>query len=280
VTPFQHLKAALSLLAIGVNLIFFCVPLVVLALAKVVRPHSAYLRRAMAALYRTAVAVDDAWLRHVVGARWLVPALELPRERNCIVLCNHVSWADILLAQSLIAPAGPVPKFLCKRELVWLPMIGIVAWAYDFPLLKRHARRPEDEDARRAADIARVRDACAILRDAPAAMLSFVEGTRFTPEKRVARESPFAHLMQPRTGGFQAMCESLSGLDFSIVDATLIYSPGTTFWRFIAGAADPVEVRVAVLDGAELADADFNDWLNARWRKKDQLLSSAVHSAT
>ncbi len=274
-TAFQHAKATASLLLIGCNLIFFCAPLVLLALAKLALPRSARIRHGMEAVYRAAVAVDDAWLRHAAGTRWTAPALALPRDRNCMVVCNHVSWADIFLVQSLIARGGPVVKFLCKRSLVWLPMIGIVAWAFGFPLVKRDAKRAEDEADRRARDIARVREACAVLREAPSAMLTFAEGTRFTAEKHRRLRSSYAHLLPPRAGGFRAIYESLRGLDFGVVDVTLVYPPGATFWRFLGGAAAAVDVRAEVFDGAALADADLGDWLRGRWRAKDRLLAEA-----
>lgn len=272
-TLFQHAKATASLSVIGCNLILFCVPLVLLALAKLARPRSERIRHGMETLYRTAVAVDDAWLKNVAGTRWTAPTLALPHDRNCMVVCNHVSWADIFLVQSLIARNGPVVKFLCKRSLVWLPMIGIVAWAFGFPLVRRNAKRPEDEAARRADDIARVREACAVLRGAPSAMLTFAEGTRITEEKHRRLGSSYAHLLPPRVGGFSAIYESLRGAEFSVVDVTLVFPPGATFWRFLGGAAGVVDVRAAAFDGAELAEADLGDWLRARWRAKDRVLA-------
>ena len=268
----QHARAALCACAIGCCLTLCSLPLVVLACAKLATPRARILTMAMNGIYRRAVAFDDWCLMHIAGVRWELPELELDAGQTCLVLCNHRSWCDVLVVQSLIAKRGPVITFLTKRELAFVPVFGIIVWAFHFPLLKRRARGGQTEAARREHDRQRILAACAAVRQAPAAILTFAEGTRFSTAKRRRMHSPYRHLLPPRPGGFTAIYDSLADSDALVVDLTLDYGGNVTFWRFLGGAAS-VAATAAVWTWAELADRDRGAWLRQRWQIKDRQLA-------
>ena len=260
----QHARAAFCATAIGLSLTFFSLPLVVLASAKPAAPRARNLTTAMNGIYRCAVAFDDWCLQHIARVRWELPELQLAPAQTCLVLCNHRSWCDVLVVQSVIARRGPVITFLTKRELAFVPVFGIIIWAFRFPLLKRRARGSQSEAARRESDRQRILAACAAVRQAPAAILTFAEGTRLV--------SPYQHLLPPRAGGFTAIYDSLADTGALIVDLTLDYDGEVTFWRFLAGAAS-VSATATVWDWAELAQLDRSAWLRQRWQIKDRQLA-------
>ena len=280
-TTRQHLAAAAALAAITINLVFWCVPLLMLLVVRGIAPPArARTQAAGEAIYRYAVVFDDWWLRRVSGAAWHCPDPPPAREAPCIVIANHRSWADVFLIQSAVARHGPIVKFLCKQELAWIPILGLIFVAFDFPVVRRRGSRRLPESERRAADRQRVRDACATLRARPAAMLTFVEGTRFTPEKHARAASPYRLLLPPRPGGFAAIAESLDGGDARVVDMTLDYPRTAAFWAFLGGAAGDIEVRARTFPLREVLHAGPRHWLEARWRAKDAALASAVtHSS-
>ncbi len=35
---------------------------------------------------------------------------------------------------------APFGRFFLKKELIWVPIVGVVCWAMDFPFMKRHSR--------------------------------------------------------------------------------------------------------------------------------------------
>ena len=268
----QHARATLCTSAIGLGLTLFSLPLVVLACAKLVAPRARILTTAMNGIYRCAVAVDDWWLMRIAGVRWELQELHLGPEQTCLVICNHRSWCDVLVVQSLIARKGPVITFLTKRELAFVPVLGIIFWAFRFPLLKRRARGTQSEAARRESDRQRIFAACAAVRHSPAAILAFAEGTRFSPAKRERMRSPYRHLLPPKPGGFTAIYDSLADTDAIVVDVTLDYDGEVTFWRFLAGAVG-VSATASVCDWADLANHDRAAWLTRRWQIKDRQLS-------
>ena len=195
----QHARATLCTSAIGLGLTSFSLPLVILACAKLAAPQARILTTAMNGIYRRAVAFDDWCLMHIAGVRWELPELHLDPRQTCLVICNHRSWCDVLVVQSLIARTGPVVTFLTKRELAFVPVFGIIFWAFRFPLLKRPARGTQSEAARRESDRQRILAACVAVREAPAAILAFAEGTRFSPAKRERMHSPYGHLLPAET---------------------------------------------------------------------------------
>ena len=257
---------------------FWCVPLLVLLLVRLALPGTRRrLARPTAAIYRAAVAFDDWWLTHVCGANWRRPGLELDPERPCIVVANHRSWADIFVLQSIVSRQGPIIKFLCKRELAFIPVLGLIFLAFDFPMLRRRSKSaPEPERGRRDTD--RVRQACAVLREAPAAMLAFVEGTRYTPARHQRLASPYRHLLPVRAGGFGAILDSLDGPALTVVDVTLVYPRAANFWRFLGGAAGTVDVRADRFTAHQVRDAGAREWLERRWLAKDACLAAAAAS--
>ena len=272
-TPAQHLRAAAALAAISVNLLFWCAPLLAALVLRLLIPGARPgVQRLNARCYRLAVACDDWWLQRVSGATWQSPALQLDPEQACILLANHQSWADIFVLQSAFARRGPVVKFLCKRELALIPVLGLIFVAFDFPMLRRRGRVAGSEAARRQQDRERVRKACAGLTQSPAAMLSFVEGTRFTEAKRRQSASPYQHLLRPRVGGFAAILEALAPMQPPVVDVSIRYARSPRFWAFLGGAAGPVTLIAKAHPWSTLRGVELQAWLAARWQEKDAWL--------
>jgi 1-acyl-sn-glycerol-3-phosphate acyltransferase len=244
----------------------------------VVPPLAPAAHRALDAIYLAAVRVDDFWLRRVIGVRWAIPSLGLDSRQTYLVVSNHVSWADIFLIQSLLASHGLVVKFLTKRELLALPIVGLILWAFEFPLLRRTSRRGHDDDERKRLDFEVLREVCRSARENPVALVNFAEGTRATDARRASRKSPYRHLLPPRVGGFAALCDGLGEALAGVVDCTLVYPhrPGeVTFWRFLSGGLRELEIHAERIAPDEIPAAreDRLRWLEARWAIKDERIA-------
>jgi len=278
VTPAAHLRAALSLAAITANLSFWiAVAFPTRLVGLVLPPARDRVHRALDAIYRAAVRLDELWLRRVVGVEWRWPDLPLDARRTWLVVSNHVSWSDIFLIQALFVRHGLVVKFLTKRELLALPVVGLILWTFEFPLLRRDRRRGLDEATRKQRDFDALREACRSAREAPVALVNFAEGTRATDRRRADRASPHRHLLPPRAGGFGALVDGLGEALAGVVDCTLVYPldrSGRTpsFWSFLAGAVERVEVEAELVAPREVpAERDARArWLAARWSRKDE----------
>lgn len=139
-------------------------------------------------------------------------------------------------------------------------------------------------------DLETTRRACEKFRDTPTSVLNFIEGTRFSEQKRIARNSPYQHLLQPRAGGFAVALSSMGELFTSIVDVTMIYPDGATkFWDMCCGSHVNVIVDVRersledwLVEGKYETDREFrkqvHTWLGQIWTEKDEILDKTRES--
>jgi 1-acyl-sn-glycerol-3-phosphate acyltransferase len=282
----KHTRGLICFAALAANTVFWFVPLFLLALVKLVLPRGAArqkLTRWLMAIAESWVAVN-AWVLAPEGSReWTASGIgQLDRNGWYLVIANHQTWVDIVVLQTVFNRRIPLLKFFIKQQLFWFPFLGIGFWALDMPFMKRYspsylARHPE----KKGRDLEATRRACAKFRDTPTSVINFIEGTRFSEEKRAARQSPYTFLLQPRAGGIAIALASMGGMFDAIVDVTLVYPGGAPkFWDMICGERVNVvvDVRARPVDPV-LVEGDYeNDrnyrrevhrWLTALWQEKD-----------
>lgn len=268
--PLRHCISALSLTAITVNLLFWIPFLIFFALISALVPLPA-VRRGCYFLtdrcYRGAVLVDSLVLQGMLGIRFNIKG-DLPRNKlnRMLVISNHRSWFDILALQTVIVPHGPIIKFLIKKELIYVPVVGWICMALNFPRLTR-GKQPGG----REKDYDSVTNAVMELDSAPFALLNFIEGTRFTEAKRDLSKSPYQYLLNPKTGGLRIMLDNLP--DSDIVDVTLIYPENFNFWECLSGRLKQIDVHVSYSKTSDIVH--IKEWINERWDAKEKLYQQA-----
>ncbi len=199
-----------------------------------------------------------------------------------LLLPNHQSGADIFVLQMAFCKKIPPLKFFLKRELIWVPIFGFIWKVLDFPFMKRYSRETLLKKPHlKGKDLEKTRKACEKFRDIPVAIINFVEGTRFSPEKQRKQQSPYRHLLKPKAGGIAFVLGSMGEQLNRILDITLVYPDGVvSLWQFFCGKARKIVVQVRDLPVAsELIGDYFNDmkfkegfqrWLNELWALKDK----------
>jgi len=77
-------------------------------------------------------------------------------------------------------------KFFLKRELIWVPIMGIAWWALDFPFLRRHSFEfLKKNPAQKGKDFAATLKACEKFSHTPTSVMNFLEVLVFpAPSKR------------------------------------------------------------------------------------------------
>jgi 1-acyl-sn-glycerol-3-phosphate acyltransferase len=176
-------------------------------------------------------------------------------------------------------------KFFTKRQLIWVPLAGLAMWFLGFPYVRRLSREqisadPSLAELDRQATIA----SCLGFRDHPTSVLSFVEGSRFTPVKRAAQESRFEHLLNPKLGGVSYVVDALKDQIHKVLDVTIVYPGGVpSFWSLLQGRCQDVEVLVQCRDlPVTVAEADnaaairdgLRPWIERLWQDKDARLTA------
>lgn len=263
---------AVALLTAYTLLLFaLLAPLILLKLLTRPLPPIAPLDAAVVAIADTWNRLNAAGMQWASGTRWQLSLPEgLSRQAWYLVICNHQSWVDILVLQRSLQGRAPFLKFFIKRELIWVPLVGLVWWALDFPFLRRRG------GASGARDLATARAACARFRALPTSVMSFVEGTRFTPAKHEAQGSPYRHLLKPKAGGMMTALDVLGDRLDAVLDVTIFY-PGRvpSFVDVLCGRVPEVRVHIdrqpvpATGDGQPLAVTEVQAWLAELWQAKD-----------
>lgn len=289
------LRGITSGLAIAVNAVVLCVPLYLMGLLRLVspRPLRRVLGRGMDGTVQLWVAANRIVFRVLgvtrIHTRW-ENATSLSSTGWYVVFSNHQSWADILVLQNVLWGRLPMLKFFTKRQLIWVPAAGLAMWFLGFPLVRRLGR--EQLAANPAlADVDREETlkACAGFRERPTAVLSFLEGTRFTPAKHAEQASRFEHLLNPKIGGVSYVVDALKDHVHRAVDVTIVYQgPVPTFWALLQGRCRRVEVLVqcrelpagiAAAGSAADVRGALKPWVESIWREKDQRLGQPVPAA-
>ena len=150
---------------------------------------------------------------------------ELDHRRSYLLVCNHQSWLDIPVLFDVFHGRTPFPRFFLKRELMYIPVIGLACWAMEFPFMKRYSREQLAENPELAReDLAVTRKACRRFRKRPATVVNFLEGTRFTEAKRVNRQSPYRNLLRPKAGGIAYALDTMGTVSYTHLTLPTIYS--------------------------------------------------------
>lgn len=277
------LRGVLTLLLLGGNTAVHASVLFVLALLKLVLPPARVrLSRGLVAVAESWIAVNSRLIDALTPTRVEVEGLQdLRYEGWYLVLANHQSWVDIPVLQKVFNRRIPFLKFFLKRELIWVPVLGLAWWALDFPFMRRLsksqlARNPE----LRNRDMEITRRACERFRRMPVSVMNFVEGTRFTADKHAAKGGAFRHLLKPKAGGVGFVLGAMGDMLQSVVDVTIAYPDGRpTVWQLLSGRVRTVRVVVRqrpippeVIGGYAEDPAlrkRVQAWLNTLWAEKD-----------
>lgn len=291
---FTRTRAVLALVAMFFNTLVMVIPLYLLAILKFLLPVTAVrvsLSRALVVIAETWIAINNLIINTFSGVTWQLEGVDtLDHDQWYFVISNHQSWADILVLQTSLNRHIPFLKFFLKQELIKVPLLGLAWWALDFPFMKRYSREEiEKNPSLKGKDLETTRDACEKFAHFPTSVMNFLEGTRFTQAKHDAQQSPFRHLLKPKSGGAAFTLNAMSGHLRTLVDVTIVYpqSTDTSLFAFLGGTIREVQVIVHQREIPEWAsqgdyenDAAFRErfqaWVRDIWAEKDQLLSQRL----
>jgi 1-acyl-sn-glycerol-3-phosphate acyltransferase len=215
--------------------------------------------------------------RTFYGAHLVLSGDELPDRENAILVANHQQMPDIVALFFLARSKHRLGdlKWFVKEPLKYVPGVGWGMLFLDCLFVKRNW----DSDQGLIRKVFRKFNEDHI----PIWLVSFSEGTRFTPAKRArswayARENglpSFEHLLLPRTKGFAASVIGLRQHVTAVYDITIAYEKGIpNLWQFTCGWVDRISMHVKRYPIADLpSDPEaLSRWLRERFEEKDRLL--------
>ncbi|EGG98615.1 Acyltransferase family protein [gamma proteobacterium IMCC2047] len=182
----------------------------------------------------------------------------------------------------------PVFRFFVKRQMLWVPIVGLACWAMEFPFMRRYSREQlEAKPELRGKDQQATQLFCERMKKHPATIVNYLEGTRFTQAKHDRQASPYRHLLKPKSGGVAYVVTHLGERVSTLVDVTIIYPAAKGFWAFLSGQLGAVKVRIQLREipesfksgdyqNSESFRQQFQQWVGEIWQQKDELIAAEL----
>ncbi|MCC4834676.1 acyltransferase [Shewanella sp. 1_MG-2023] len=226
----------------------------------------------------------------IAKVEWDIQGLDgLDQNGWYLLISNHVSGFDIAAQTYILRNNIPMLKFFLKRELIFVPFLGLGCWALGMPFMNRTSPAKLKKNPKlKGKDLETTRKACEKFKNTPTSIINYVEGSRFTLDKHRRQQSPYRHLLRPKAGGIaftlSAMGEQFTGL----LNMTLAYPDADAkakegvLYQVMSGRVKRIVVRVEQLP-VPVVDSEvyfsqaetrveFQRWLNNVWLEKDQQL--------
>ena len=288
---FRLLTGCFTALLLLLNTLVLIGPLTVLALLKLIAPGRLRDHASVGVMWiaETWAEIDKAIFRLCIPTQWDIRGADaLHQQTSYLVVCNHQSWVDIPALVQALNRRAPFFKFFLKKELIWVPLLGLAWWALDYPFMKRYSKAfLEKHPELRGRDLEITKAACELFKRQPVTVVNYLEGTRFTRAKHTAQGSPFRNLLKPKAGGVAFVLAAMGEELDRLLDVTVVYpaAPPPGFWDLLCGRVPKViiDIQSRPIDPA-LAQGDYeNDpafrqyvqgWVNQLWDDKDQRIDA------
>ena len=284
----EILRGILSFLAVVLNTLFWCIFLLSVAVLKLLVPVEAWKKVCTKIIINVGecwIYCNGLWIKLLHRPELKVEGFEsLDRSKWYLSVANHQSWADIFVLQDITNRQIPMLKFFMKHVLIWVPVIGLAWWALDMPFLKRYTKEEIEKNPNlRGKDVKEMEKSFSRYSRYPVSIFSFAEGTRFTEEKKIAQNSKFNNLLNPKSGGIGLTLTTMPYIKV-LLDFTIHYeSSRRSFWDFLCGRMSKANVRVKEVQIPEYLlgknyeeDIEFREelksWMENLWSDKDQYL--------
>lgn len=268
------------------NTLILIVPLLICALIKLVLKgrYRDYASAGVMWVAETWAEIDKRIFAACVPTQWDIRGAEnLRRDTSYLTISNHQSWVDIPALMEALNRRTPFFKFFLKKELIWVPLLGLAWWGLDYPFMKRYSKAfLERHPGLKGKDLEITKAACELYKRQPVNVVNYLEGTRFTAAKHAEQGSPYRYLLKPKAGGVAFVLAAMGEQLDALLDVTIVYpeakAPG--FWDLLSGNIAQVIVDIQVrplepmlwagdYEGDPVFRQQMQAWVNQLWQGKD-----------
>ncbi|MCH1920850.1 acyltransferase [Shewanella sp. A3A] len=229
-------------------------------------------------------------LHLIAKVEWDVQGLEsLHKNGWYLVISNHLSGFDIAAHTYVFRNHIPMLKFFLKKELLYVPLMGLGCWALDMPFMNRTSPEKLKKNPKlKGKDLATTRRSCEKFKDLPTSIINYVEGSRFTEDKRQRQKSPYKHLLKPKAGGIAFTLSAMGEQFDALLNVTVVYpdAPADILNGVMHGKVHKIIVRVEALPVPQVDSeryfsepeyrVEFQRWLNGVWEQKDTQIDALL----
>lgn len=232
-------------------------------------------------------------LRYLTAIEWDIQGRDvIDTDKNYLVIANHQSWIDIPVLEEALYKNTGLSRYFVKKSLLNIPLVGWICRSLEFPAMHRFSKSMLTKNpSLKGKDTEITRRSCLRLKGFHFTLNNFIEGTRFTEEKKQRQQSPYSNLLKPKAGGLSYAINILNDQVDSILNVTITYvgTPKTIWGVYFNGvkkiviSIEKIALTPALIGNYE-EDRDFRvsfqGWLNTLWFKKDALMADALLAST
>ncbi|WOT04912.1 acyltransferase [Shewanella youngdeokensis] len=278
----------MSTLLLIINTIVWTTMIIIGGLIKFVLPFTVtrnLLTRAMNRFMWGWATCNGGILKLLADIEWDVEGLDnLDKNSWYLLISNHLSGLDIAAQTYVLRNHIPMLKFFLKRELLFVPFLGIGCWALDMPFMTRTSPAKLKKNPKlKGKDLETTRKACEKFRFIPTSIINYVEGSRFTADKHKRQNSPYRYLLRPKAGGIAFALSAMGEQFTNVLNVTVLYPEAfkkDALYEAMHGRLKKIVVQVKVLPVPKVDHelyfseanyrVEFQRWLNQLWLEKDE----------
>lgn len=288
------LSAIFSIALLIINTTLCFIPIFIIGMAKLlpIEPWQIRCMKAVDKIVAFWIMFNNAYLNQTQSLEWQIEGMEHVTANNWyLVIANHQSWLDIVVLQRIFNRRIPVLKFFMKSQLRWIPVLGFCWWAMGCPFMKRYSSSYlKKHPHKKGKDLLTTQKACKNFNKVPVSITNFIEGSRFSAEKKLTQQSPYKHLLKPKAGGIAFVLNAMDQKVNTLIDVTIIYPQGrNSLWDFLCHRVNKIRVHINTVNVpskfiqanyGNLLTEEFKQWVNEYWQQKDQLIETLSSERT
>ncbi|WP_312155944.1 acetyltransferase, partial [Pseudomonas sp.] len=192
------LTGILTTFLLLLNTVVMICPLMVFALLKLVLPGRGrdYASAAVMWIAESWSEIDKLIFALCIPTQWDIRGVDkLRQDTSYLCVSNHQTWVDIPALIESLNRRVPFFKFFLKKELIWVPLLGLAWWGLDYPFMKRYSKAfLEKHPELKGKDLEITKAACELFKRQPVTVVNYLEGTSFSEAKRLEQQSPYKDL--------------------------------------------------------------------------------------
>lgn len=283
---FVFVIGVINFILFGINILFWCILLYILVVLKLVVFYQGFwvlCIKLIIVVVEVWVVCNGVWMKLIYGIEWdVIGVEELKWESWYLVLSNYQSWVDILVMQWVFNCWVLFLKFFLKQQLIWVLVIGLVWWGFDFLFMKWYICEYLLKYLEKCGeDLCVIWVVCEKFCYIFVSVMNFVEGIWFIQVKYDKQKLFYQYFLVFKVGGVVFVLDVMGDVIEMLVDVIIVYLDGVfMFWDFFCGWVKQIwmEIYIQVILGYfkgwdYFVDVEYcwnvKDWLVGLWQDKD-----------
>ena len=205
----------------------------------------------------------------------------ISREKQSIVISNHISGLDIFLLFGYLNHKLPPLRFIAKQSVFWIPILGLAGLMRGDQFIQKDVSLSRGQTKQSLKKrLQKLRKSFSDILKSKKTLTLFIEGSRVTLNRLVS--GPYQYLLPPKSMGLWIALSEVES-DVKLVDVTLNYGDKkyteSSFKMIYAVITGKIPVTMMASDKEvkpKPSRQETSDLVDNIWSKKDMILEKIM----